>query len=363
MSRLILTDKKFKGAVGSGNWVLCIGAGASKDLVPTWEELTRRLINQVLNSHYSSAEFKSLISKSGWGLDAWIQAAANIFIQNGNELSAFNNILEECLYGDLISLADKHGIKDQLIIALNDPRNITKENVLCICTFFESNFPNSTLISLAKVLIFNHKRKHKLPKAILTFNADTLLHSIIELLQRRDHYLGPLPHSHPEYFYKTILRSAGGLPNHKIPIIHCHGAIKPRTQISGPHRYDSRDRLIFLEEEYLKIVTSTSSWPETIFMFYAQSTKMVFVGLSMADPNIRRWMSIAHQTNMNDLRVISNTEKIVLKKAKHLWLTTMSEDDKFDTLKESSLRHLGVRPAWLHSWSDLEKGMLNILGA
>lgn len=160
MSRFIITDKKFKGAASSGNWVLCIGAGISKELVPTWEELSRRITNQVLNSHYSSSEFNALVSKSGWGLDAWIQAAANVFTQNGNQLSAFNNILEECLYGDLISLADKHGIKNQLIIALNDPRNIAKDDVLCVCSFFENNFPDSTLISLAKVLISKIGRAH-----------------------------------------------------------------------------------------------------------------------------------------------------------------------------------------------------------
>ncbi|MFZ6040274.1 hypothetical protein ACOV11_07145 [Vibrio natriegens] len=34
---------KVKGQINSGKWCLCIGAGVSRGLIPTWDELAGRV--------------------------------------------------------------------------------------------------------------------------------------------------------------------------------------------------------------------------------------------------------------------------------------------------------------------------------
>lgn len=359
MKVLYATNPKYRGQLGSGQWTLCVGAGISRGIVPTWNELTRRVVNAVFSSNYNLSEFDKLVSQTGWGLDAWIQAAANQHKEKGGKPDEFHDLLENALYEDLRKKAISEGLEKEVVIALNDPRNITKENVFLTCDFFERHYSDTSLLSIAKSLINGEDQPEKLPNSIITFNADTLLHTVIELLQRKYHYQGPPPHSHPKYWYKTIMRSMGGVPRRKVPIFHCHGAIKPKTTVKGPHRYDSRDKLIFLEQEYLQVATSASAWPETVFMFNAQANKMVFIGLSMADPNIRRWMATANQIHRGDLEVVAKTNDAT---PKHIWLTTTSSDKTVDDIKQVALLHLGIRPAWIDKWTDLELALNNLMG-
>jgi hypothetical protein len=204
MKSLHASNNKFRGHLGSGSWTLCIGAGISTGIVPAWNELTRRVVNSVFSTSYTVEEFDLLVSKNGWGLDGWIQAAANEFINTGKELSEFHELLEHSLYSDLIKKANTNNVKKEVGVALNDPRNISKESVFKVCEFFENNYANTSLLSVTKSLIKAIKSPEKLPTSIITFNADTLLHTLIELFQRREHYYEPAPHSHPKYIFKTI---------------------------------------------------------------------------------------------------------------------------------------------------------------
>ena len=359
MKILNATNPKYRGQLGSGQWTLCVGAGISRGIIPTWNELTRRVVNVAFSSNYTLSEFDKVVSQTGWGLDGWIQAAANQHKQNGGKPEKFHDLLENSLYDDLREKARSEGLEKDIVVALNDPRNISKENVFLTCDFFERHYSGTSLLSIAKSLIKLENQPEKLPNSIITFNADTLLHTIIELFQRKGHYQGQPPHSHPKYWYKTIMRSMGGVPRRKVPIFHCHGAIKPKTNIKGPHRYDSRDKLIFLEQEYLKVATSASAWPETVFMFNAQTNRMVFIGLSMADPNLRRWMATANQIHRSDLEVVAKTIEVT---PKHIWITTKSSDKRIDDIKQVALQHLGIRPAWIDKWSELEVALYNLLG-
>lgn len=359
MKKLLVSNSKYRGHIGSGNWTLCIGAGISRGIVPTWNELTRRVINKVFSSSYTLKEFDDIVSDNGWGLDGWIQAAANEHKHNGGSTEDFYILLEDFLYDDLRKKAASEGIETEVVTALNDPRNISKKAVFTTCEFFEKNYKNTSLLALAKSLIASLDAPDKMPASIITFNADTLLHTIIELFQRRTHYQTPPPHSHPKYYFKTILRSTGGVPKDKIPIFHCHGAIKPKSAKKGSNQYDSRDKLVFLEQEYLQVATSSSAWPETIFMFSAQTSRMVFVGLSMADPNIRRWMATANQIYLSDIEVVAKTNDVT---PSNIWITPTTGDSTLDNIKQVALSHLGVRPGWINSWSDLEVSLNNLLG-
>ena len=223
-----------------------------------------------------------------------------------------------------------------------------------ICELIEAEFSHTSLVQVADFLIDAANSGHR-PKSVLTFNADTFLESFIDLRLRRDHYLGPGPHGHPTYPFAQVTRPSNA-SGHKTPIIHCHGCVAPVWE-KGKKPRDSRDRLVFLEQEYLAMANSGGDWAETVFLFHAQSSKMAFVGLSMSDSNIRRWMSATNIECSKDRKIFGYTDR---PNPDHIWVRPAPSDKSFKQMYLSSLQHLGTRPAWIDSWSDLGSGLRNL---
>jgi len=181
------------------------------------------------------------------------------------------------------------------------------------------------------------------------------LETYLDLRLRRDHYLGPGPYSHPQYPFVQVTRTSIASGN-KIPIIHCHGAIAPKYSKHKKTR-DSRDKLVFLEQEYLAMANNGAAWAETIFLFYAQSTKLAFVGMSMSDSNIRRWMNAINLERSKDSLVFGCTAP---SNPDHIWISSKPIIKPAEDIFLTSLLHLGIRPAWINSWSDLEAGLKSL---
>jgi len=353
------TSSKFRGCIAPGRWTLCLGAGLSRGIVPTWFDLTLDIVNATFGSKYDRTTFENFVANSGWSLDAWIQAAANEFLATGRKLEDFNNLLESLLYQQLRNAASGAPIERHLIRVLNNPITVERNRIFEVCEFFESTYKDSSLLAVVRFLISAAKADRR-PYAIITFNADTLLETLTYLFLRRDHYRGPPPHGHPRYYYKSVHRPTL-IANHQIyekaNIFHCHGTVMPR-QVSPSDPKDSRDRLVFLEQEYLRIAGTSASWPETLFLFHAQTTRMIFVGISMADANMRRWMSASEMELRQDYRRISKGKRI---NPEHLWITRRPSDPAMSRLKLVSMLHLGVRPAWIDEWVQLEGSLSNML--
>ena len=347
-------DVKFRGHLSSGRWTLCIGAGVSRGIVPTWLELTRRLVNETFGTTYSEAEFSTEVANLSWSLDAWIQACANHFVLSKKSHSDFFDLIEKHIYSDLRFAAKKKGLENVIVSVLDHPQKASREQVAAVCNFFESEYPTSSLLVTAKFLLAAEKF-HRLPDAVITFNADTLLHSLIELFQRHYHYQGPPPYSHPKYLFKPVLRPIDSHKD-KVPIYHCHGAIKPKASAFLPR--DSRDRLVFLESEYIKVATTSSSWAETLFMFHAQTTHMLFVGFSMSDPNMRRWLALSNESSLRDVQALASGAEVT---PRHIWITPAPAVKEQKLLLNEGLFHLGVRPGWISNWNSLKSAYENLL--
>ena len=356
VKRLDALDSKFRGHLASGKWSLCIGAGVSRGIVPTWEELTRGLVNATFGLNKTPAEFRTLVAESAWSLDSWIQACANHFRLSGRPESEFFDLIEQNLYGDLIACAAKVGLDSVLIRVLDRPHKASKEEVFKICDFFETQYGNTSLLAVTRVLL-NAASHDKLPEAIITFNADTLLQTLLDLFQSRSHYLGKPPHSHPNFLFKTVLRPLDSAKE-KTPIYHCHGAIKPRSATATSNPKDSRDRLVFLESEYIRVATRSSSWSETLFMFHAQTSTLLMLGFSMSDPNMRRWLALTNDSALHDLNAISTSAVMT---PRHIWITTQVGDPQLTLLRDEALVHLGVRPGWISDWTCTEAAISNLL--
>lgn len=354
---MVATDLKLKGSLGHNRWTLCLGAGASFGVVPKWNELTLRIVNKVFGTAYTQIEFDVFTSQMGWGLDGWIQAAANHYQFNGHDMAEFHTLLEDALYQDLRAKAIAVGIEDELFEALRWPRNVKRGSVKRICSFFETQYPNTSLMALVRWMSAAAKKK-KLPYAIITFNVETLFHTVFELFQRRDHYQLPLAvHSHPQYLFTRVITPHPSpretdFNEPKICIYHCHGTLIPRLPHQNVRPNQVGDGIVFLEQDYLRVSTQMATWSETLFMFHSKTTQMLFVGLSMSDPNIRRWLGLTKEFALR-IRPTIQWNRL------HYWITK-KPDHTTDEILANGLAHLGVVPALINDWPDLEAGLNNI---
>lgn len=346
---------KFRGYLAPECWTLCVGAGISRGIAPNWIDLTRLVVNETFNAKISESEFKNIVQEYGWSLDSWIQAAANKCLNDGKNIEDFNNLIESHLYQKIREKANGLGLEKYLTKVLNHPRSAPKQSIIDVCDFIEETFPNCSLLQVGKFLI-DAAKANKSPVSVLTFNADTFLETYIDLFLRREHYKGPGTHGHPIYYFVSITHpiSTGG---NKIPIIHCHGSISP--QFSDDKKpYDSRHRLVFLEDEYLSTNSSGASWPETVFHYHAQSTKLAFVGMSMSDSNIRRWMNSIKQEKQKDSVIHKGSHNQI--NPEHIWVNPKPKSKSKQELLLVSQIHLGVRPAWIKEWGSLGNSLNNL---
>jgi hypothetical protein len=93
-------------------------------------------------------------------------------------------------------------------------------------------------------------------------------------------------------------------------------------------------------------------------MFHSQVSRLVFVGLSMADQNIRRWLSLAHASMADDLHTVADIDTF---EPSHLWITAQPQDTNRAQVQTVALSHLGVKPVWLTDWPEISNGFKNLL--
>lgn len=347
----IATDPAKIGFLTSHPWVLCVGAGVSFGIVPTWFDLAWKIVAREMEPGLTKVQFQEWYGNVGWGLDAWLQAALNHHIENGGNPDSYTGILTAELYGDMLDRADAHGIRGELERLISDPFRRPKKSLVKACDFLRQEYGSTTLIQLSEVLLdaFDSGRA---PRAILNLNADTLLHVVVSLFHAERHmkqYGGVNPGFFP---YKAIYRSSHDLSG-SVPIYHIHGSIGPRASTR-----QARDKLVFQETEYSDVAGSMFSFPQATFLYFAQSDRMVFLGLSMSDMNLRKWMRWSHLSRQSDLLAIDPAAQ---PSSRHLWVMKTSPDPRIQDALRGGLHHLGIRLAELNSWLDIGPAMRNLL--
>ena len=105
---------KFRGYLSPRGYTLCLGAGVSREIAPTWLSLSNAIVNEAFGANYSEGAFTELIGKSGWPLDAWIQAAANELLLRGNSMADIASLIESHLYSSIREKARGLGLEKYL---------------------------------------------------------------------------------------------------------------------------------------------------------------------------------------------------------------------------------------------------------
>tara|TARA_R110001592_G_scaffold93054_1_gene270492 strand:+ start:1728 stop:2810 length:1083 start_codon:yes stop_codon:yes gene_type:complete len=352
----IKSNKAFN-YLNNNPWTLVLGAGICKNILPDWMDLTLGVVNETFNFSWDWKEFKAKSDDVGFSLDSWLQAALNKYIQDGKSVDDFNLLLEKHLYGDFLKKAQTFGVEEAIKVMIHNPHWLKQDELLKVIDFFETHFPNCTLLQLVNALLDSDPKIYR-PESIITFNADPLLHSLLIVYGIKLHYEKTGEYNFPIEDYVRVTRPFES-GDKKIPILHLHGAIYPQFPSKRKLKTDSRDNLIFSETSYTRTAGIMNSWAQNVFSYKSTHNRMVFMGLSMSDPNIRRWLSWSAENINTQLEVFTGASNSVVK---HLWIKPKSTDKKLNDFFSYSLIHLSTKPGWIDNWGDVNKGLLNLMG-
>jgi hypothetical protein len=192
--------------------------------------------------------------------------------------------------------------------------------------------------------------------AAVTFNYDDLLEQeLAKLKVRYTPVIGPLRQQGRDF-----------------PVVHPHGYV-PMT---GPA---TRDTLVFTEDDYHKLTDTVFHWSLSELVIYLRKCNVLFIGLSMSDPNLRRLLDACrnskipqhwqiqkrhavHDSEMN--MVMASVERRARQHGEVLGIgaqkgTPAMEDAiraalrQADTYDREVFESMGVKTIWIEDWADL----------
>jgi hypothetical protein len=338
-----------KGKATNNGWALCIGAGTSLPIFPKWKDLVINLIKKDSNLKEISSIDEII---SSFSFDALIQAASRI---HGTDENKFTQILSNELYEPLKSqvTAEEWLSVCNIFTAITSSR-IKDPHWINYIKVRERLFKKTTAYSIAKIIIDSCKRDVA-PAAILSFNAESLLYSLINSFEREPH-LGKVKKAGDlKVLIDLITVSISSKCKGRIPYYFCHGALLSKLTKNKDFRLTSTSKLVFSESSYLQLANSSFSWQSINFLNICSTYTVIFIGVSLTDPNIRKWLTwIQNERNKDILEETDSTQ--------HFWITKKTTYEDSMRWTEASVYHLGVRVIWINEWNETEIVLKNLVG-
>lgn len=344
MAKSGFTIGSCKGCVRStsnnSGWVLCVGAGVSLPIFPLWRELTHRLINWA-GKPLTPDEFSNLTASSS--LDSLVQAVFGV-----KQLPPYNFVqaLSRILYGDLKAKADTDWAFVAKLLALTQFGDVTKRQAEEFLVFFHGNYPTCSSLQIAEA-VGHSIVQAQAPAAMLSFNVEPLLFALINCYIKANTQLAP------KKLFDVSIRGLSYKSRGRIPYYYCHGLV-PQPGQKVTKTAASLDKLVFSESEYLNVAGSMFSWQSAVFLEAALSHCVVFVGLSFADSNLRRWLGFVHANRVLELKAIG--EKVT-DSTQHYWINRRPKTRGEQEWIEAAVAHLGVRLVWVDEWSEVGEAL------
>jgi hypothetical protein len=193
------------------------------------------------------------------------------------------------------------------------------------------------------------------PDAILSFNAEPLLYSLINSFQREP-YIGKVKKAKDvKEVLDIVTSSISSKAKGRIPYFFCHGALLNTLNHAGDHRFNTSSKLVFSEGSYLQIANNSFSWQSINFLNVCSNSTVIFIGVSLTDPNMRKWLTWIQNERNKDIGVI-------VESTRHFWIC--KKPLYADTMRwiEASVFHLGIRVIWLDDWAETDDILRNLLG-
>lgn len=260
-------------------WSLCIGAGTSYGIFPDWSQLVELLMQKVDNLDNTKLVLHEL--KSKFSLDALIQAS---FEKMNISEEEFSKVLSDLLYSSIKSKLSKNEFSSFVkVLSTTGLDKINKKYWKEFVEIRERHFTGTTAYALAKV-ISGVIRTELRPSEIMTFNAEPILFSLINsyIFEKNIDNVGKMNSSISKDVY-LVNRSISPLRKEAIPYFFIHGFL-PIPE-SENNKLFPTDKLVFSEIEYLELANNSYSWQSSVFLNICSSRPVVFIGVSLSDPN------------------------------------------------------------------------------
>lgn len=193
--------------------------------------------------------------------------------------------------------------------------------------------------------------------AAVTFNYDDLLEQ--ELMQLK------VPH--------TPVIGPVRQEGRDFPVIHPHGYV-PR------HGAADRETLVFTEDDYHRLTDTVFHWSLSELVVYLRKYNVLFIGLSMSDPNLRRLLDacrnsripqhwqIQKRHSVHPSGMPSVIEAVEGRARHHGEILGIADEDRMpgqmeeairaalrqaDTYDREVFQSMGVKTIWIEDWPDL----------
>lgn len=335
-----------RDANSKNGWSICIGAGTSKPLLPDWYSLVEKLINN--NCDKEEIIDIEKYKKLGFTPDAMIQAVKNHFKFSDE---TFLKLLSEEVFLPIKSKLNNE--EWETFIKVHEGNNmslITKKEWKIFEQVITKCFYSTTSNFIAKVIIDSIENDIA-PKSVLTFNGEAILLSLLN-------YYFYIKTNSQKLKFDRVVNSISMRDKNRIPYIHCHGVI-PINDVPIKTGKKASDKLVFSEESYLQLANNAFSWQSNSFIDNCINSKMVFIGVSLTDSNMRRWLSWIHANKIKELALneIEYTDA-----TEHFWICVKPESKQEKLWIEESVAHLGVRLVWIDNWNQTGKVLTKMLG-
>jgi len=329
------------------SWSLCVGAGINLPLLPDWYSLAQNIISAHCASDNIDIE---LYKKHGFTADAMIQAVRNHISVDDDE---FRKMISEELYAPIKNVLSTDDWK--AFVKIHEGKgldHIKKEEWTIFARIVDTYMKDLSANYLAQVVVSSIVNKVE-PKTILSFNGEAIFLALLNY-----YYWNSAPRDNNKDKFDRIVNGICSTSNYRIPYVHCHGVL-PINGVKQKKGMRADEKLVFLEDSYLRLANSPISWQAIQFIENCMNSRMVFVGVSLTDPNMRRWLGWIHNNKMqefktNGIKTDNSTE--------HYWINKKPGTTVEKIWIEESVAHLGVRLVWIDNWSQVGEALRKMLG-
>ncbi len=356
------TTDKLKKAAQCGGVTLVLGAGVSfSRKLPSWQAL----VEEMWHSHFGDK------APLPWQLSKEDEGVLELLKRNGvneDQLSSVKWRLgasQPLAFQMALELIEE---KIETVFQANHSPKFAAELRRLMYRNESEKTGDDTLSVIATILRQEQASVAPRIQRVITFNVDDLVEREVHGSDsyRREPIVWPIPRAsnHPRRE-----RSAHGLPS--IPVYHLHGFL-PRN----PHAWhlSAPDTLIFTDAQYWASCANPLSFANKIMSNALHDSRCVFIGLSMTDINLIRWLGVRFNDICDDKRrqfelagtaapkdaeAVAASEKKIRRAQigaldRHFWIRTPAAAD---SLMNKFFKRRGVISLKLPNWTELRNVM------
>lgn len=316
--------------------MLCLGAGVSKGCnLPDWVELLSRVAERCPHHQHSPTFVRELVG-------------------HGFSLPAVASILESCMQAAQLKFPEqiRHALYRDFPFYKEDLDDKSSRDAFV--KFVQDK--NSTLRSIAALCVESvpanpgQFRRNRSIHAVVNLNVDATLTKYV-----RSRYRSRV--------FRTVERAFKlGRPE-LISMYHMHGHLSFQPKRMSP-KHESADGLVFTEQQYFDFFNRPNSMFNYTMLSLLHDRRLVFVGLSLKDDNIRRLLhysakEYAETPGYKDSREVNEAKPI-----RHFAILS-SSGMSGDVIRatEDSLKRLGTATLWISGYDELPAGLKSVYEA